>query len=585
MTGKTEKLLRPLPRQGSAKLAIVIATDTDKETIYRLRHRVYAQELAQHRENQDQRLSDTLDSSNTYIVAKLAGDIVGFISITQPGGPCYSMDKYVSRSDLPFPFDDKLYEIRLLTVVHSCRSSEIASILMYAAFRWVESHGGARIMAIGRLEVLTLYLKVGLRPVGIRIQSGAVRFEAMTATVADLRQHLIHHLPVLQKFKGRIDWRLGIPFDKPAPCFHGGAFFDAIGDDFRSLDRKSQIINADVLDAWFPPSPNILSTLQKHLPWVLGTSPPTGSEGLIKTIAETRGVAPDCLLAGGGSSDLIFLALRQWLTCSSRVLILDPTYGEYAHVLEKVIGCKVDRLRLHRSEGYRLYPKALQSYFNTGYDLIVLVNPNSPTGRHLGREELEPILRSAPRQTRIWIDETYIEYAGIGQTMEVFAAQSENVIVCKSMSKVYALSGARVAYLCAPQHLLEELRSITPPWAIGLPAQIAAVLALQDPEYYAMRYQETHRLREELTDELLRLNLEVIPSVANFILCHLAPGGPDAITVCERSRAEGLFLRNAAPMGTQVGTDALRIAVKDKATNRRMIEILNRALSGPAEKS
>src|SRR6266576_385362 len=63
--------------------------------------------------------------------------------------------------------------------------------------------------------------------------------------------------------------------------------------------------------------------------------------------------------------------------------------------------------------------------------------------------------------------------------------RSENVIVCKSMSKVYALSGARVAYLCAGPHQLEELRALTPPWVVSLPAQVAAVRALNDPAYYA----------------------------------------------------------------------------------------------------
>jgi nicotinamidase-related amidase len=61
-------------------------------------------------------------------------------------------------------------------------------------------------------------------------------------------------------------------------------------------------------------------------------------------LAEWRGVDEHCLLPGGGSSDLIFLALRQWLTPASHALILDPTYGEYAHVLERVIGCRVDRI-------------------------------------------------------------------------------------------------------------------------------------------------------------------------------------------------------------------------------------------------
>ena len=102
------------------------------------------------------------------------------------------------------------------------------------------------------------------------------------------------------------------------------------------------------------PAPGVIAVLQEHLPWLLRTSPPTNCDGLVRTIARVRGVQPDCVLPGSGSSDLIFLAFRHWLSRDSRVLILDPTYGEYPHVLERVIGCRVDRLVLPRDRGYQL---------------------------------------------------------------------------------------------------------------------------------------------------------------------------------------------------------------------------------------
>ena len=187
------------------------------------------------------------------------------------------------------------------------------------------------------------------------------------------------------------------------------------------------------------------------------------------------------------SSNLIFLSLRNWLKSHSRVLILDPTYGEYAHVLEKVIGCNVDRFNLSGSNDYLVDLVKLKSCLEKKYDLVILVNPNNPTGRHIPRGLLEETLTSSPKETRFWIDETYIEYAGSDQSLEQFAVQTENVVICKSMSKVYALSGLRSAYLCASEHLLEDLRLLTPPWAVSLTAQVASVMALQDMEYYEQR--------------------------------------------------------------------------------------------------
>jgi histidinol-phosphate/aromatic aminotransferase/cobyric acid decarboxylase-like protein/GNAT superfamily N-acetyltransferase len=574
--------LRSTTTPASSSFVLSVADERDREAIHRIRHEVYARELGQHHVNPSGRLRDALDGWNYYLVAKLGGEIGGFISITPPGRPSYSIDKYFARETLPFAIDDKLYEVRLLTVLKPHRGRELATLLMYASLRWVEAHGGERVVAIGRREVLDLYLKGGLEPTGQSAQSGAVTYDLLHATTTALRERLREFSGLLDRLEEKTDWQLNFPFRKPTACFHGGAFFSAIGGHFDALERSRTIINADVLDAWFPPAPGVLATLGEHLPWLLRTSPPTGCEGLIETIADRRGVAPENILPGAGSSDLIFRALRQWLTRNSHALILDPTYGEYAHVLERVIGCTVDRLALSREDGYAVDLPRLEAALADGYDLVVLVNPNSPTGRHVPRAQLERILSRVPLRTRVWVDETYVEYAGAGESLERFAARSENVIVCKSMSKVYALSGARAAYLCAGPHQLEELRAITPPWVVSLPAQVAAVRALQDPGYYAARYVETAALRQELAMQLRALGWEVLPGIANFLLCHLPDDGPAAASIVRRCRKEGLFLRDAAVMGTRLGTHALRLAVKDAATIQRMMAILRRVLNEAA---
>jgi len=140
------------------------------------------------------------------------------------------------------------------------------------------------------------------------------------------------------------------------------------------------------------------------------------------------------------------------------------------------------------------------------------------------------------------------------------------------------LSGARAAYLCAGAHQLEGLRAITPPWVVSLPAQLAASFALQDSAYYAARYAETHALRQQLAEQLETFGCAVVPGTANFLLCHLPDAGPSAQQLIQECRREGLFLRNAGCMGTQLGSRAIRIAVKDAATNTRMLRIIKGVL-------
>jgi histidinol-phosphate/aromatic aminotransferase/cobyric acid decarboxylase-like protein len=369
-----------------------------------------------------------------------------------------------------------------------------------------------------------------------------------------------------------------------AACAHGGAFFDAIGPEFDDLERHHAVIAADVLDAWFPPAPAVLDALTRHADFLARTSPPTHAAGLAAVLARARGVPVEALLLGAGSSTLIYLALTTWIGPRARVLLCDPTYGEYAHVLERVVGCTVERLTLDPARWYRLDPEALAARIATGVDWVVLVNPNSPTGTWLAPDAVRALRRRAPAGTRFWIDETYVDYVDPAATLEPFAAARPDVVVVKSLSKAYALSGQRVAYLCGAPEALAGLRRRTPPWAVALPAQVAAVRALESTEYYRARWAETATLRAALRRELALLpGWDVREGVANFLLCHLPAAGPDAAMLLARARARGLYLRDVRSMGRSVDDRTVRLAVKDGATNARMVEILRACVAPSAE--
>jgi histidinol-phosphate/aromatic aminotransferase/cobyric acid decarboxylase-like protein/GNAT superfamily N-acetyltransferase len=556
-------------------LTVGFATGRDRQAIYRLRHQVYARELRQHRETEAAMLSDALDRVNIYLVARRNDVLVGFISITPPNPAGYSIDKYFARRDLPFDCDAGLLEVRLLTVVEGHRRSSIAALLMYAALRYAERRGATRIAGIGRRDLMPFYERAGLKRHGLTAQSGAVTYELMSASVAELRHCTEASGALVARIGRSVRWGLDGSAEDDG-CFHGGAFWDAIGDTFETLERRHDVIAADVLDAWFDPAPQVVAAVQGALAFALKTSPPTHADGLRQAIARARGVTAESILPGAGSSDLIFAALGTWVTPGSRVLMLDPMYGEYAHLLVRVIGATVDRLLLSRDQCYDVQPDDLRRALARGYDWVVIVNPNSPTGRHVARASFERLVAEAPAQTRFWIDETYVDYVAESESLEVIAAASDRLVVCKSMSKAYALSGVRAAYLCGPPDLIAEARRLSPPWSVGLPAQIAACSALAAPEYYRERWRETARLRRELHARLDALGLDVVPGCANFLLCHLPASWPDAATLIATLRLDAVYLRDAGPMSPVLGERAVRIAVKDAVTNRRVVAALDR---------
>lgn len=199
------------------------------------------------------------------------------------------------------------------------------------------------------------------------------------------------------------------------------------------------------------------------------------------------------------------------------------------------------------------------------------------------------MLAQAPAETRIWVDEAYVEYAGPGQSLESYAAGSGNTVVCKSLSKVYALSGVRAAYLVGSASTAADLRRWTPPWPVSLPAQIAAVRALADPAYYAARWAQTAALRADLAGDLAAIDasLDVHESVSNFVLVTLPRRGPTAAQLTRACRASDVYLRDLSPMSAGFEGRTVRVAVKDAADNARIVRTVRDALrslgAGPGE--
>lgn len=356
-------------------------------------------------------------------------------------------------------------------------------------------------------------------------------------------------------------------------AYHGGKFFEAIGEDFSTLENWEHVINADVLDAWFDPSPRVLEKIKNHLDFIIRTSPPNYSEGLIETISEVRGIPKVNILTGGGSSDLIFTFFPKIIGKNDKVLILDPMYGEYQHILENVIGANVIRFSLKKENDFKIDPDLLIEAINNNMPkMVVLVNPNSPTGQYLPREEILRILKSIPQNTLFVIDETYIEYVDKNYSLEKDVLNFENLVIIKSMSKVYALSGVRVAYIVASQKIAEEVSSFMPPWAVSLVGQVAGVEALRNEKYYEEKYQETHKLRKEMIDKLSKIkSIKIYPSVANFFLIELLDGKIKSEEIVEILRKQNIYIRNTDSMSDQFENRFLRITVKSKEMNQRIV--------------
>lgn len=363
-------------------------------------------------------------------------------------------------------------------------------------------------------------------------------------------------------------------------AYHGGAFFNAIGEDFSKFELSQLIVNADVLDAWFDPSPKALKKIRQYLPYIMKTSPPTHCKGLIKTISKYRKIPKENILVSGGSSDIMFSFFPNLLGKGKKVLILDPMYGEYAHIFQHVLEVELERFKLNKEEDFVVNSdRLLTEIQRLRPDMLVLVNPNSPTGKYLPKKEFIKILKSTPATTLVVIDETYIDYVNPKHSLEVEVKNYKNLVVIKSMSKVYALSGARVGYLVADVEIIDQITQFIPPWPVSMVGQIAGVEALKDIKYYQGKYQETHQLRKQLINGLQKIKgLKIYDSVANYVLVELLDSQVKAGWLVNRLRKQTIFIRDCNSMSSQFENRFIRITVKEAKTNKKIIEAIKKAI-------
>lgn len=299
---------------------------------------------------------------------------------------------------------------------------------------------------------------------------------------------------------------------------------------------------------------------------------------LIERLAHLYDVAPDNVLAGRGSDEGIDLVVRAFCRAGQdSVIICPPTFGMYK-VSARIQGARVVEVPLLKEKGFALDAEALLAAWCDGVKLVFLCSPNNPTGGALDREAIDGICSALAGRALVVVDEAYIEFAQIEsmvRSLERFA----NLVVLRTLSKAYALAGARCGALIAHPEIVSLLGRVITPYA--LPTQtVEAVLALTNAQHAseaARRIELIVSERERLARELAKLPLitRVWPSAANFLLIDCI----DADVVLRAAASVGLILRDPR---SQLGlAESLRISVGTPEQNERLLRGLARA-SGAA---
>lgn len=280
--------------------------------------------------------------------------------------------------------------------------------------------------------------------------------------------------------------------------------------------------------------------------------PDPDCRALRAAIAEHEHVSSTSVLCGAGAADLIW---RVALAIHPRIAYLQaPTFGEYRTALDQV-NCAVTH-----------------DWQNQNSGLIILCNPNNPTGALLTKND---VLNAAQRGAPVLVDECFLDFTDNPSDYDVksYIANYPNLLVLKAFTKLYAMAGFRLGYLlCGDSSLLQKISEAGPPWAVSSVAQAAGIAALEETAYVKRVRELVASERPWLMENLTHLGLQVVPGTANFLLFHTE------FPIAGLLKPKGILVRSCEDFE---GLDDcwIRIAVRTHEENKVLIRALEEVLS------
>ncbi|MBI4814924.1 MAG: histidinol-phosphate transaminase [Deltaproteobacteria bacterium] len=294
--------------------------------------------------------------------------------------------------------------------------------------------------------------------------------------------------------------------------------------------------------------------------------PDADGTALKRALADHHGVAPDEIVLGNGSSEVIELLVRTMVGPNEVVAAAWPSFVVYRQAAQAqgrdvVLAPLVDDV---------VDLDALASICRAETKLCFLANPNNPTGTSVERGRLETFLERIPRSTTVVVDEAYREFAedDAFDGLELRRSFRDQVIVLRTFSKAYGLAGLRVGFGVMSREIASYVNRMRQPYNVSSVSQAAALAALSDRAHVERTRRVVLEGRQQLAEGFVALGLAHIPSDASFIVVRL----PRSAAEVERALvARGIFVRSLTGYGMP---DALRITVGPEDANAIFLDAL-----------
>jgi threonine-phosphate decarboxylase len=295
--------------------------------------------------------------------------------------------------------------------------------------------------------------------------------------------------------------------------------------------------------------------------------PDRGCFPLRHALAERHGCMPDEVLIGNGSNELIHLVARALLRPGDTVLVIEPTFGEYA-LAARLAGAKIISWRAGAANDFRIDCAAIGDTIRQTQPRVVwLCTPNNPTGVTLPTADLHALAaQCAANNSYLIVDRAYADLQRHDdETTALDAGYEQHVIVLHSLTKVYALAGLRLGYLLAGADLIARVAAFQPVWSVNSAAQAAGLAALRDHAFVPATLPRWWQSSDQLRAQLTNLDLQVLPSALPFMLVRTGDGARTRATLLRH----GCVVRDCASFGLK---EYVRVAPRTGEENMRLAE-------------
>ncbi|MBE0429550.1 MAG: histidinol-phosphate transaminase [Thermoleophilia bacterium] len=322
-------------------------------------------------------------------------------------------------------------------------------------------------------------------------------------------------------------------------------------------------------EAPLPPFPEVMDVITEKFN-DLNRYPDAECRDLKAALADRHGAAPEEVIVGNGSCELILWLSLILLEPGTEAVFSDPAFLMYEAVT-RARGATAVKVPLN---GFANDLDALAQAVTKNTRLLFLTNPHNPTGAYLPYPQIEAFAEGLPGDCVLVLDEAYNEYVEEedSQAGLDIRRRLENVVVLRTFSKIYGLCGLRVGYGFCDPRVREAVDKVRQPFNVNMLAQAAALKALSLEERLQERRALNREGRRQLYDGLKALGLEYVPTQSNFMLVNVEGLPVPADEVPEELMKRGVIVRPGRPLACP---GCIRVSVGTPAENSFLLEKLS----------